>query len=162
MPPIRPGIYGLHTDGLPLTGSLPMEYFGSPRFLGSPLVPLPCSRTPAAPPHLAFFGGLVLSPLTQRRRPQRYPHFRGSITQLRHLLSTLPDSAFPTLAKLASGGWLTFTGWDSNPLDSYGEFQKYLLLLLYSNTPGFAWRDVSSVVKKRSCTSCKSSQKPSA
>ena len=64
----------------------------------------------------------VLPPQRGPRRPQRY-RFRGCFTQLQHLLSTLPDSAFPTLARLASGGWQTLTGWDSNPLDSYGEFQ---------------------------------------
>ncbi len=67
-------------------------------------------------------GSSVLPPLDRRRRPQR-SQFRGSFTQLQHLLSTLPDSAFPTLARLASGGWQTLTGWDSNPLDSIGEFQ---------------------------------------
>ena len=71
---------------------------------------------------LCHSSSLVLPPLDRRRRPQR-SQFRGWFTRLQHLLSTLPDSAFPTLARLASGGWQTLTGWDSNPLDSIGEFQ---------------------------------------
>ena len=31
---------------------------------------------------------------------------------------------FPTRARLASGGWLTLAGWDSNPLDFNSEFQS--------------------------------------
>ena len=50
---------------------LPMEQRGSPRFLGSPFVPLPCSRTPAAPACHAISGSSVLPPLIRRRRPQQ-------------------------------------------------------------------------------------------
>lgn len=45
---------GLDVSGSPLWSPtnqvLSVEQYGSPRFLGSPLVPLPCSWTPAAPP----------------------------------------------------------------------------------------------------------------
>ena len=58
----------------------------------------------------------------KQRRPQHSTDFRGSITRLQHSLSTLPASDFPTLARLASGGWQTLTGWDSNPLDSTANF----------------------------------------
>ena len=55
---------------------------------GEPAVLLPCSPTPAGPTHQA---------ITMRRRGPRYVHgegsrinsFRGSITRLRHWLSTL-------------------------------------------------------------------------
>ena len=49
-----------------------------------------------------------------------------TISGLNHTASALAVYAsrcgFPALARLASGGGLTLTGWDSNPLDSYGEF----------------------------------------
>jgi len=99
-----------------------VEQYGPPRFLGSPLVPLPCSRTPAAPALLCHYRNQVLPPHTENRRPQHSTDFRGSITRLQHSLSTLPDSDFPTLARLASGGWQALTGWDLNPLDSKANF----------------------------------------
>ena len=53
-----------------------------------------------------------------------------SISGLVHTASALAVYAsrfgFPTLARLASGGWHALTGWDSNPLDSSGEFQLAL------------------------------------
>jgi len=100
-----------------------MEQRGSPRFLESPLVPLPCSRDPGRAPLPCHCSKTVLSPQVRPRRPQQSCNFRGSVTQLQYSLSTLPDSDFPTLARLASGGWQTLSGWDSNPLDSFGEFQ---------------------------------------
>src|SRR5512139_752212 len=106
----------------PINQSLAVEQYGSPRFLESPLVALPCSQTPAAPPLPCHLGNKVLPPLWRPRRPQQ-DEFRGSFTRLRYSLSTLPASAFPTLPRLASGGWQVLTGWDSNPLDSFGEFQ---------------------------------------
>src|SRR4030042_1573332 len=66
-------------------------------------------------------GNESLAPL----RRQSWLELRGSIhhiTRLQHSLSTLPDSDFPTLARLASGGWQTLTGWDSNRLDSKANF----------------------------------------
>jgi hypothetical protein len=45
---------GLDVSGFPLWSPInqahSVEQYGPPRFLGSPLVPLPCSWTPAAPP----------------------------------------------------------------------------------------------------------------
>ena len=50
-----------------------------------------------------------------------------TISRLNHTALPLAVYAssfgFPALARLASGGGLTLTGWVSNPLDSYGEFQ---------------------------------------
>lgn len=106
----------------PLRHRFLVEQYGPPRFLGSPLVPLPRSRTPAAPALRCHSRNQVLPPYTERRRPQHSTDFRGSITRLQHSLSTLPDSAFPTLARLASGGWQTLSGWDLNPLDSKANF----------------------------------------
>ena len=106
----------------PLSHRFSVEQYGPPRFLGSPLVPLPCSRTPAAPALLCHYRNQVLPPHTENRRPQHSTDFRGSITRLQHSLSTLPDSDFPTLARLASGGWQALAGWDLNPLDSKANF----------------------------------------
>jgi len=41
--------------------------------------------------------------------------FRGSITRLLHSLSTLRAAITDDDARLASGGWLTLTGWDWLP-----------------------------------------------
>jgi hypothetical protein len=86
----------------------------------------PAHETPAAPYRLAPNDGSVLPPIGKPRRPQLLWIFRGCFTRLQHSLSTLPDSAFPTLARLAPGGRLTLAGWDLNPLDSNGEFQEGL------------------------------------
>jgi len=96
---------------------------GLPGSWGVLPMPLPCSRDPGRAVLPCHFGSPVLPPLNRRRGPQRYGHFRGWFTRLQHLLPTLPSFGFPTLARLASGGWQTLTGWDSNPLDSSGEFQ---------------------------------------
>jgi hypothetical protein len=84
----------------------------------------PAHATPAVPLVACHLGTEVLPPQKRPRRPQQSIEFRGSITRLQYSLSTLPDSAFPTLARLASGGRQTLTGWDSNPLNSFGEFQN--------------------------------------
>jgi hypothetical protein len=58
------------------------------RSWGTPIVLLPCSTTPAGPTHQARCDAPARPPLCPRRRlPQS--SFRGSITRLRHWLSTL-------------------------------------------------------------------------
>jgi len=96
-----------------------------------PPVPLPCSRDPGRAPLPCLSSKAVLPPQVKPRRPQQSCNFRGSVTRLQYSLSTLPDSAFPTLARLPSGGWQALTGWDSNPLDSFGEFQARVHLPLF-------------------------------
>jgi hypothetical protein len=116
----RPGCFRAHpfkprsSDGTARVSQVPGESF-----------PHLCRAhgTPAAPTCHAFAASRVLPSQVRPRRPQRSSKFRGSITRLQCSLSTLPDSAFPTLARLASGGWQALTGRDSNPLDSFGEFQ---------------------------------------
>jgi hypothetical protein len=44
------------------------------------------------------------------------------MTRLRYPLPTLHGHVSMPYARLASGRWLTFTGWESNPLDSNEEF----------------------------------------
>ena len=96
-----------------------------------PPVPLPCSRNPGRASLPCLSSKSVLPPQVRPRRPQQSCNFRGSVTRLQYSLSTLPDSAFPTLARLPSGGWQALTGWDSNPLDSFGEFQARVHLPLF-------------------------------
>jgi hypothetical protein len=110
--------------GSPTPEFRPMEQFGSPRFLGSPLVALPCSLDPG-PATLATATGQV------RYRPRQTDHEGRSIlafSRLIHIASLLAVYAssfgFPALARLTSGRVAALTGWDSNPLDSYGEFQS--------------------------------------
>src|SRR5271156_455727 len=82
---------------------------------GTPIVPLPCSLTPARPRHHRPLGALVLPPLVGRRRLSRVDRFRGSITRLWHLLSTLHGldysstgkTRFRLPAKLCRAGLIT-------------------------------------------------------
>ena len=73
-------------------------------------------------------------------------YFRGSITRLQHPPPTLPDSAFPTRARLASGCLASSTGRDlSYPLGSYRQFQLSVISLLLQQPPfalSLSWRDV--------------------
>jgi hypothetical protein len=117
----RPGFYGL--DPMVTRASFyTMEQRGAPRFLGSPshafaLLKRPRPRRSAMP--------LRQSGVAPTDRTAKAATI--SISRLIHTASALAVYAssfgFPTLARLASGGWQTLTGWDSNPLDSIGEFQ---------------------------------------
>jgi len=77
-------------------------------------------------------------------------YFRGSITRLQHPPPTLPDSAFPTRARLASGCLASSTGRDlSYPLGSYRQFQLSVISLLLQQPPfalSLSWRDVIVIV----------------
>jgi len=77
-------------------------------------------------------------------------YFRGSITRLQHPPPTLPDSAFPTRARLASGCLASSTGRDlSYPLGSYRQFQLSVISLLLQQPPfalSLSWRDVILIV----------------
>jgi hypothetical protein len=80
-------------------------------------------------------------------------YFRGPITRLQYPPPTLPDSAFPTRARLASGCLADSAGRDSvydlHPLGSFCEFQLFSLFLA-SLTTSFrtvlSWRDVILLV----------------
>jgi len=100
-----------------------MEQRGPPRFLGSPSHAFALLKRPRPRRFAMPFRQSGVAPADQTTKAAALGQFRGWFTQLQHLLSTLPSFGFPTLARLASGGWQTLTEWDSNPLDSYGEFQ---------------------------------------
>jgi len=85
-----------------------VEQYGSPRFLGSPLVPLPCSRTPAAPALLCHSRNQVLPPLRKTTKATAFTKF----SRLHHTASAL--------AVYASSFGFPYTGktrfrWVANP-----------------------------------------------
>ena len=63
--------------------------------------------------------------------------FRCSITRLRHWLFTLRAAISGDYAKLASGRWPTFSGWDWVPTEFLRAVSTFTLPLLQ----GFSWRD---------------------
>ena len=63
---------------------IPVETTGSPTFLGSPNVPLPCSPTPAGPTASGHCDAVVLSSREPKRRPQRL-----ELSRLDHTASAL-------------------------------------------------------------------------
>jgi len=64
-------------------------------------------------------GAPVLPPIRSQRRLQRYSLFRDSITRLWHSLSTLRAVLTDDDARLASGRWLTLSGWDWLPTEFF-------------------------------------------
>jgi len=55
----------------PISGVCPQGTYGSHKFPENPIVPLPCSRTPAEPPCLAFAALRCCPPTTKREGPRR-------------------------------------------------------------------------------------------
>ena len=93
-------------------------------FPGNPIVLLPCSPTTVGPRRLAFTALWWCPRTLKRRRLQRCGQFRGSITRLRHWLSTLRAAIPDDDARLASGGGQPFPGGiPVYPLSSYRQFR---------------------------------------
>ena len=79
-------------------------------------VHLPCSQTPAGSDTPSLYSVPMLPPLfLTTKAPATLSAFRGSITRLLHSLSTLRAVIADDDARLASGGWLTLTGWGCLP-----------------------------------------------
>jgi hypothetical protein len=86
-----------------------------PRFPGNPVVPMPCSPTPAGPTTPGLYGASAWPPLCPQRRLPRQCTFRGSIARPGDWLSTLRPVGHPTrrktrfwlLAKLCQAGLVT-------------------------------------------------------
>ena len=90
---------------------LRMETTGSPTFPRNPLVPLPCSPTPAGPNASDHLNASMLPPMCPRRRLPRWV-FRGSITRLRHSLSTLRRMGHPIATQDSlPAAWSGSAGW---------------------------------------------------
>jgi hypothetical protein len=97
--------------------------YGSLKFPENPTVPLPCSWTPAEPWCLAFTAPRCCPPSTERGGPRQPWRFRSSMTWLQHSLFTLRAAITGDYAKLASGVWPVFPGWDCKyPLSSVEKF----------------------------------------
>ena len=128
------------------TSDFPKDDLGSPKFPENPCVPVPCSRTPAEPWCLAFTAPRCCPPTTERGGPRRPWSFRSSITRPQHWLFTLRAAIADDDAKLASGDWPTFPGWDSSlPTEFCREVSAFRLPLPL----GFSWRDLLPPVKFR-------------
>src|SRR5271166_4058776 len=117
-----------------------VEMDGSPKFLGTPRVPWPCSSTPVGSVTPGHRGVPTRSPrLTRARTPTR--SFRGSIARPRHWLSTLRSGSrlpprktrFRLLARLYRAGFV-------HPQGSNERFLSSSLVLLSQGS----WRNVSS------------------
>ena len=80
--PVRLGVIN-RFHPLPVFG--PQGTCGSPKFPENPIVPMPCSRTPAEPRCLAFPAPRCCPPATVRRGPQR----PREISELYHTASAL-------------------------------------------------------------------------
>ena len=65
------------------------ETTGPRRFLGNPIVRMPCSSTPVGLPRQASTAHQCCLPQFKQRRLPQYACFRGSITRPVHSLSTL-------------------------------------------------------------------------
>ena len=133
----RPARLGVINRCHPLPVLSPQGTCGSPKFPENPIVPLPCSRTPAEPGCLAFTAPRCCPPPTVPGGPRRPGAFRSSITRPQHWLFTLRAAIADDDAKLASGGWPLFPGWDSSlPTEFCWEVSAFRLPLPL----GFAWR----------------------
>ena len=138
-PPARLGVINrLHP--FPVFG--PQGTCGSPKFPENPIVPVPCSRTPAKPWRLAFAAPRCCPPSTERGGPRPPWSFRSPITRPRHWLFTLRAVITDDYAKLASGGRPIFPGWDSS-LPT--EFRREVSASRFPLPLGFACRDLFSV-----------------
>ena len=116
---------------------------GAPKFPENPIVPLPCSRTPAEPRCLAFAALRCCPPTTGPGGPRRSGVFRSSIPRPQHWLFTLRAAIAGDDAKLASGVWPIFPGWDSSvPTEFCREVSAFRLPLPL----GFACRDSFSLL----------------
>ena len=88
-----------------LPPAITMEAAGSPKFLGTPRVPWPCSSTPAGSVTPGHCGVPTRSPrLTRARTPAMI--FRGSIARPKHGLSVLENSRAVFLIFLRDAGGL--------------------------------------------------------
>ena len=102
-----------------------------------PFAGMPCSQIPAEPPRLAIAASWCCPPLPRNRWTSTLRSFRDSIARPSCSLCTLHAAITDDDAKLASGGWPTFPGWDSSvPTEFCREVSASRLPLPL----GFAWR----------------------
>ena len=122
----RPARLGVINRCHPLPVLSPQGTCGSPKFPENPIVPLPCSRTPAEPRCLAFTALRCCPPIREPEGPRRPRAFRSSITRPQHSLFTLRAAISDDDAKLASGDGQSFPGGiPVCPLSSVGKFPPF-------------------------------------
>ncbi len=143
--PATPG-RGLRGVGVPVPEPEDsVEKDGSPKFLGTPRVPWPCSPTPAGSVTPGHCGVPAWSPrLTRARTPAMI--FRGSIAWPWHSLSTLRREGRPSTTQdsLPAAGQLCRTGF-VNPQGSDERFPSSRLFPLSQAS----WRNVASFPEMR-------------
>ena len=109
-----------------------METAGRPKFLENPVVPTPCSWTPARPTLPGLYGSLARPHAVSTARALHERLFRGSITRHQHWLSTLRSAAHAAPRKTRF--WLpaSFARRDWLPV---GFLRKVSVMLLTSLSP---------------------------
>ena len=121
-----------------VAGVCPRETTGPPMFLGNPLVPMPCSLTPAGPSCLALTTG---RPGPRPKQNEGYPRlqFRGSITRPQHSLFTLrrADCSATTQNSLPADWLGPPAGLDTRRVPTKGFRDSYITS---SSFPKLAWR----------------------
>jgi len=121
-----------------VAGVCPRETTGPPMFLGNPLVPMPCSLTPAGPSCLALTTG---RPGPRPKQNEGYPRlqFRGSITRPQHSLFTLrrADCSTTTQNSLPADWLGPPAGLDTRRVPTKGFRDSYITS---SSFPKLAWR----------------------
>jgi hypothetical protein len=116
-------------------------------------VPMPCSPTPAGPTTPCPDGGPMLPPLCQRRRLRRVVLSRLNRTAWALAVYASSGGLPAQDARLASGCWLGFTGWDWLPTESRRKVSELysLHLLLLSQASLGAMTLYSADALQRAC-----------
>lgn len=116
-----------------------MEHFGPPRFLGSPLVPLPCSNRPRSRLTAMPSRQLGVAPAGQTTKAATI-----TISRLIHTASALAVYAsrfgFPYTGKTRFRRVATPYRVGFEPTGLLRRISSRLRQPIYSNAPGFAWR----------------------
>jgi hypothetical protein len=100
LPVVETHDHGLRGVGVPVPEpEMLVETAGSPRFLGNPCVPLPCSQTPVGPRTPGHTAPRRGPRICQRRRLLTSNRSRGSIARPWDWLSTLRSGGCPTPRK---------------------------------------------------------------
>ena len=142
----RPARLGVVNRFHPLPVFGPQGTCGSPKFPENPIVPLPCSRTPAEPWCLAFAAPRCCPPTRERGGPQR-PRV---ISELYYTASALAVYASCRhhwrRRKTRFRGWPTFPGWDSSvPTEFCWEVSAFGLPLPWASLGAVPIHTVGSI-----------------
>ncbi len=98
------------------------EKGGPPRLLGNPCVDMPCSSTPAALPCQAMKQDCVAFQFLETVGDHEDQHFEAQSHGLSTRCLRFAAAVTRRHARLATGWWLTLTGWDLHPLGFNSSF----------------------------------------